>query len=195
MRIYLAGPMRGKPLFNFPAFDEAADHLRRAGHDVFNPADRDRDAGFDPSRSIEEQRFSVADAMRADVTWIVNRAQAVAVLPGWQDSTGASLEVSLARYLGLPILDAETLEPFSETILEEAARIVDGPRRASYGHPKENHGRTAGMWSAFLGVPVTDSDVCWMMILQKASRDKKCPKRDNAVDAAGYARNLELLRG
>lgn len=79
-----------------------------------------------------------------------------------------------------------------ESILAEAARIVDGPRRTDYGTPAENHGRTAALWAAYLGVPITARDVCILNVLQKASRDRHGPKRDNLVDIAGYARNAEL---
>ncbi len=40
-KVYLAGPMRGLPLFNFPAFADAAAKLRAQGYDVFSPAERD----------------------------------------------------------------------------------------------------------------------------------------------------------
>ena len=40
MNIYVAGPMRGYPEFNFPSFHAAAAQLRAAGHTVFNPAER-----------------------------------------------------------------------------------------------------------------------------------------------------------
>ena len=39
--IYIAGPMRGYPEFNFPAFYAAEERLRARGHAVFNPARRD----------------------------------------------------------------------------------------------------------------------------------------------------------
>jgi hypothetical protein len=79
------------------------------------------------------------------------------------------------------------------TILDEAAAIVDGPRRADYGTPAENHGRTAALWSAYLCVPITARQVCQLNILQKLSRDAHTAQRDNLVDIAGYARNAELL--
>ena len=41
MRLYLAGPMSGKPQMNFPAFEKAAKSLRRRGHDVVSPAELD----------------------------------------------------------------------------------------------------------------------------------------------------------
>ena len=41
--LYVAGPMRGIPKFNFPLFDEVAEALRHKGHTVINPADMDRE--------------------------------------------------------------------------------------------------------------------------------------------------------
>lgn len=87
-------------------------------------------------------------------------------------------------------------KPDIATVLEEAAQIVDGPRRETYGDPKENHARTAALWNAYLTsgpeFVLTARDVCMLNILQKISRDRHCPKRDNLVDIAGYARNAEL---
>lgn len=79
-----------------------------------------------------------------------------------------------------------------ETVLEEAARVVDGPRRNDYGTPSENHSRTAAMWSKYLGIEVTMQDVCMLNILQKCARGAHRITRDTLVDIAGYARNAEL---
>ena len=100
MTLYLAGPMTGYPDWNFPAFHAAAERLRDKGHAVLNPAEN---FGGDPTRPR-------ADYMRLDLAHLL-AAEGVAVLPGWERSRGASLEVAVARELGLPVVDAETLEP------------------------------------------------------------------------------------
>ncbi|NKR32258.1 hypothetical protein GS504_15760 [Rhodococcus hoagii] len=72
-----------------------------------------------------------------------------------------------------------------ETILDEAARIVDGSRAQDYGENSLPH--VARVWSAYLGVPVTGRMVGWMLSQMKMVRDLHKPKRDNPVDIAGYA--------
>lgn len=87
----------------------------------------------------------------------------------------------------------------SETILEEAERIVNGARRDHYGHPSENHGCTAELWGAYLTrktghrISVDAEDVCVLNILQKMSRHAHARTRDNWVDTVGYARNAEMI--
>ena len=85
-------------------------------------------------------------------------------------------------------------QPVKETILQEAARVVDGPRQSDYGHPLDNHNRTAAMWSAYLGITITAEQVSIMNILQKCSRAAKRITRDTLVDVAGYARNVEMIQ-
>jgi hypothetical protein len=113
-RIYLAGPMRGIPHFNFPAFYKAAEHLRRLGFEVFNPADRDNEHhGTDISagnidgcedRAAREHGFSLREALGADLAWICAYADAVALLPGWENSAGARAERATGKALGLEII-------------------------------------------------------------------------------------------
>lgn len=71
-------------------------------------------------------------------------------------------------------------------LLSEANTIVTD-RHAKYGHPKEDFTRIAGMWSSYLGHPITASDVACMMIQLKLSRSKASYGRDNMVDVVGYA--------
>lgn len=114
MRIYVAGPMRGYPQHNFPAFDEAAARLRQLGHDVVNPADLDRAVGFDGHGEFDESL--VPGALRRDVAAIAT-CDAVALLPGWQRSQGVALELAVARAIGCAVLDAATVEPMRATIV------------------------------------------------------------------------------
>lgn len=181
--LYLAGPMSGLPQFNFPAFHAAAARLRDRGYTVINPAELE-----DGDTSKPWTHY-----MRRDIAMLVT-ADAVAVLPGWERSRGASLEVHIARELGMPIIDAETEQPIDrDSILHEAHRLVHGDRGADYGHPYEDFSRTARIWSAILGVEVTPAKVALCMIGLKISRECHKPKRDNRVDIAGYAETLQMV--
>lgn len=84
------------------------------------------------------------------------------------------------------------IQKSSETVLQEASRITSSDRNKTYGPPRDNHTRTAELWSAYLGVPITYRQVCWMNVLQKASRDANAPGRDNLVDGCGFLRNIEM---
>lgn len=99
MRIYLSGPMSGLPDFGYPIFREHAARLRARGFDIIDPSEN---FGGDSGRDRTEY-------MRLDVQHVLD-AEAVAVLPGWEKSRGARLEVSIARELGLPVFDAARLE-------------------------------------------------------------------------------------
>ena len=80
-----------------------------------------------------------------------------------------------------------------ETILEEAARVVDGPREKSYGPPNRSFERIAALWSQVLDIKVTPQQVGLCMVLLKVSRECNRHQRDNLVDIAGYARAMEKL--
>lgn len=183
MKIYLAGPMSGITDFNYPAFNRAAKFLRNLGHEVVNPAEIDNG---DTSKPREYY-------LRHDLKSLLD-CNAIAVLPGWQSSRGARLEMEVAAQLGLGVLDATTGRPFeAESIAAEADRIVSHDRQADYGHPYHDFTRTAIMWQAILGAPVRASDVALCMIAVKLSREVNRPKRDNRVDVAGYAKCLDLV--
>lgn len=73
-------------------------------------------------------------------------------------------------------------------LLAEAERLVNGDRNSQYDEPSADFARTAGMWSAYLGVPIAMHDVAAMMVLLKVARIRHAPdKRDSWVDAAGYS--------
>lgn len=113
-RVFLAGPMSGYPEWNFPAFDAAARVLRRHDLIVFNPAERDRATGFDPTgmtgtEDLAAVGFDLRAAMRDNLAWLCEHADAVALLDGWERSPGALAEVAVARALKLSLLNASAL--------------------------------------------------------------------------------------
>jgi len=189
MKIYLAGPMRGIKDFNFPAFHAAAQHLRELGHEVSSPAEKDLSDGFDPTKDKPKE---LSEYMVHDLAEVC-KAEAVVVLPGWESSQGARLEVMVAMALKKKVLDLD-LNPIEDlSILQEADGLVNGDRCASYGPPTQDFKRTADMWTALLqfklneGERIRPQDVALMMILLKASRAQHSSKRDNYVDIGGYA--------
>jgi len=115
--VYIAGPMRGIPLYNFPAFDAARDQWAQC-YNVISPADLDRANGFDPLAGDTADDFTadqMSEVIRRDLDAILTFNPAdgdgIAVLPGWEASRGANVEVALARFLGLHIWDAITGAP------------------------------------------------------------------------------------
>jgi len=93
-----------------------------------------------------------------------------------------------------PLTVPEVLqEETKESVLQEAQRIVSGARQEAYGHPLDNFGQTAKMWSAVLGMEVSAEQVALCMILVKISRQTHKPQRDNVVDMAGYAATLSMI--
>lgn len=112
-RIYLAGPMRGIPQFNFPAFDKAREMLRAQGHAVFCPAEMDRimygpdyGLGYDGTNNYDEPvGFDINKQLALDLNYICLHATTVALLPGWHTSNGACAERATAIALGLEIIE------------------------------------------------------------------------------------------
>lgn len=109
LRYYIAGPMRGRISFNFPAFDEAERILTGLGHDPFSPATRDREQGFDPegllgTEDLSKLGFNLREALGDDLAFICHESDGICVLPEWWVSSGARAEVSVAKALGLPVV-------------------------------------------------------------------------------------------
>jgi hypothetical protein len=110
---YLAGPMRGFPHWNAATFDECAGRWRDARWLGVNPVDV---AGGLDVRSASQAQL---DAVAGDPAWLrdviladcshVAQVDALALLPGWEASFGATAEVSLALFLGLPLFCAVSM--------------------------------------------------------------------------------------
>ena len=91
MKVYIAGPMTGLPQFNRPAFHQAALNLSFEHHVPLNPA-------------ILPDGLTEADYMAVGIT-MLQRADAIFLLTGWQFSAGARAEHALALKLGLEVIE------------------------------------------------------------------------------------------
>lgn len=103
-RIYISGPMSGLPEHNFPAFHAEAARLRELGYDVVNPADLNPDPGK-----------GWKDCLRVDLLELLG-CDAIAMLPGWQKSEGAHLEMHVAHRVGIEILDATEIQAPADAV-------------------------------------------------------------------------------
>ncbi|MBK5145871.1 DUF4406 domain-containing protein [Budviciaceae bacterium BWR-B9] len=90
MKIYIAGPMSGRPNFNRPAFYDAAKDLTDQGYIVLNPATL-------PNGLTEKAYMDIGIAMllNADTIYLLN---------GWKASAGALAELALAEKIGLVVI-------------------------------------------------------------------------------------------
>ncbi|WP_268795950.1 DUF4406 domain-containing protein [Pseudomonas libanensis] len=93
----MAGPMTGIADFNYPAFNAAADQLRARGYEVENPADH----GI-----VESAQWT--DYMAYDLTRL-GLCGVIALLPDWEASQGAKLEVLIAERLDMTVVNAHDL--------------------------------------------------------------------------------------
>ena len=91
--VYIAGRMSGLPDLNYPMFHAAASHLRQLGYKVESPAECEL-----PPETTTWQQF-----MRSGVTQLM-RCDAIVMLPGWEQSRGATAEHTIAQLLDIPVL-------------------------------------------------------------------------------------------
>lgn len=100
MKFYVAGPMTGHVLSNWPEFFRVAKALREAGFEVENPAEVDIINGVNPCEAPGgEDRESV---LLDDFERLL-RCDGVVLLQAWEDSEGARAEVHLAELTGKPV--------------------------------------------------------------------------------------------
>lgn len=87
--------MTGLPAFNYPAFTKAGNDLADRGIETLNPVDieNENDTGAPQAWDWYMRR-----AIR-----MISGASGVCLLPGWQQSKGAQLEMIIAESLGLDI--------------------------------------------------------------------------------------------
>lgn len=101
MKIYIAGKITGDPYYK-AKFARAAADIADAGHTPINPA-------------MQPEGMSNADYMRISFAQL-DSADAVAFLPGWEDSKGARIEHLLVEYTGKPTYDIKSARYYRWTL-------------------------------------------------------------------------------
>lgn len=99
---YVSGPMRGIESFNFPLFDSCRENLLYRGFAVISPADIDRVYGTDELPEFTEEVYN--QSMRRDVALLTDpMVTDIVLLDHYERSAGATVELAVARALGLDI--------------------------------------------------------------------------------------------
>lgn len=109
--------MRSIPEFNFPTFFAVESALHRLGWDTRNPARNDCEVYHDikewpgyATGDIEQcPKFDFYAAMRWDLLQVMH-ADAICLLPGWENSTGARHEKYVADIFKLTVVLASPVE-------------------------------------------------------------------------------------
>lgn len=122
-RVYIMGPMSGKPDLNKAAFSAANRMLLMRGLMPLNPHHIEVPAPRGASLSDAEIYRHV---MPMDL-FALSTAHAVLALPGWEASKGCSLEAHAADLMGIPIytLDDDTTDWPGEIEEYISDRIAD----------------------------------------------------------------------
>ena len=90
-RIYLAGPVRGKPDSNSEAFRRAFTYAAKCGWHPVSPLE----IRFDDPEDIKEVMSKcLAELLRCDAIFMLN---------GWGQSLGAKAEFWTAKSVGMPV--------------------------------------------------------------------------------------------
>ena len=96
-KIYVSGPMTGIPNYNRPLFEKVTAELRELGNKVYSPPEDE-----DPQHQDTWENYLNKDIPL--VAW----ADTFVMLPGWENSKGATLEVGIAALLKKDVFEYET---------------------------------------------------------------------------------------
>lgn len=116
MKVYISGPITGIPNSNRPAFAEAAQILRLAGHEPVNPIELDHSHDGpcrgsdipDADHRPQPPSHKYGCYLKADILALMD-CDAIMFLEGWQFSRGARTEGAVAGALGIKQISLRTL--------------------------------------------------------------------------------------
>jgi len=91
------------PGYNFPAFESATAELRAQKFDVISPAEKDKERNpeaYEIARKSPDGKWNPTDTggltwaqiLSKDIIIVADEVDGLAMLPGWEKSSGARLE-------------------------------------------------------------------------------------------------------
>jgi hypothetical protein len=93
-----------------PLFDYVAKKLRAEGAEVFSPAEHLRDMYGDLETLLgldkESRKWARREALKDEILWIIDNAQIVLLLPGWERSPGATAERAVAMACDIEVRES-----------------------------------------------------------------------------------------
>ncbi|MDN6286080.1 MAG: DUF4406 domain-containing protein [Corynebacterium casei] len=100
MTIFISGPMSGLPDFNYPSFHEAGEYLQAKGERFFSPAHFKSGVAKPPPRPEFAEPWEYYMRQSLKQLLLCDR---ILMLPGWENSRGATIEKELAIILNMQI--------------------------------------------------------------------------------------------
>ena len=95
--VYISGKITGMPNLNKYKFEAAEKHLKHFGYDVINP------------HKLPDDHDKTWESYMRECTKALSGANMVVVLDCWKNSRGAIREVMMANFLGIPVVDIQTM--------------------------------------------------------------------------------------
>lgn len=96
-KIYIAGPMTGYENYNYETFNRIGGEWEERGWAVHNPA-----TAYNGSTRLPYRLY-----MNSAVQLLL-QSEAIALIDGWENSRGATMEALIAQRMGLPFYNAHT---------------------------------------------------------------------------------------
>ena len=132
LNIYVAGAMESVGgNMNEPLFDFVTKQLREKGCFVMNPAELTRELIGPISKllamSKDERKKTRKGLLAKELKWIIDNADRMVMLPGWEKSPGATAERATALAMGIPVHEL----PAEVSLMQENVAIeIDEPSAA-----------------------------------------------------------------
>lgn len=109
MRVYLSGPMKGRPEGNVPAFARCTKELRSLGYDVVSPHEIFQEGDVGEPADYDK-------CLRDDIRELMT-CQAIVVMDDWEKSNGVRIELVASLLTGIRMIHYEDAVIDAQAIL------------------------------------------------------------------------------